>query len=319
MDLIYTNNSLREIGVLQNFELDLAYGKDENDFELVCKNKDSLLSEGFFIFIENTEYGGIIDGIKVDTSKNEIVYIGRTWQGILNSKILRSDNSAYFEVSGEANEILQLVINALCLNNLFKSSAKDSEIILPKYKFPRFIGGYDGLIHLCNKYDLKLVCRFAESYVELELKKAIDYTKDDQFDKSQVNFKITRNRLVNHFVVLGKGELQDRLVYDLYADDAGNISNTQFYKNLDEIVYIYENTSYDTVDELKEQAVSKFKELLNKNKINISFDSRAPNYDIGDIIGAVEYATKTSVRQKINKKIIKMTNENMSVDYKVGD
>ena len=34
MDLIYTNQNREDIGVLQDFSLDLAFGSGENDFEL---------------------------------------------------------------------------------------------------------------------------------------------------------------------------------------------------------------------------------------------------------------------------------------------
>lgn len=34
MDLIYMNASMEDIGVIRAYEFDLAYGSDENDFEL---------------------------------------------------------------------------------------------------------------------------------------------------------------------------------------------------------------------------------------------------------------------------------------------
>ena len=44
MDLIYMDEKKRDIGVMKNFTLDLAFGEDENNFELstvmendVCK------------------------------------------------------------------------------------------------------------------------------------------------------------------------------------------------------------------------------------------------------------------------------------------
>ena len=32
MDLIYANNQMEDIGVLLDYEFDLAFGSDENDF-----------------------------------------------------------------------------------------------------------------------------------------------------------------------------------------------------------------------------------------------------------------------------------------------
>jgi hypothetical protein len=34
MDLIYTNTRLEDVGVLKDYTFDLAFGSDENDFEV---------------------------------------------------------------------------------------------------------------------------------------------------------------------------------------------------------------------------------------------------------------------------------------------
>jgi len=51
MDLIYMNSDMVDQGVLQDFEMDLAFGKNENDFE--CKIPSSLhcCEAGYFLYI----------------------------------------------------------------------------------------------------------------------------------------------------------------------------------------------------------------------------------------------------------------------------
>ena len=39
MDLIYANEKMVEIGVMHDYEFDLAFGEDENDFELTIKSE----------------------------------------------------------------------------------------------------------------------------------------------------------------------------------------------------------------------------------------------------------------------------------------
>lgn len=88
MDLIYTNESLEDVGVLLNYELDMAYGIDENNFECTVDTESHCCQAGYYLYIEGTEYGGIVDNIQVDTESKSVVYSGRTWHGILGSKVI---------------------------------------------------------------------------------------------------------------------------------------------------------------------------------------------------------------------------------------
>jgi len=88
MDLIYANANHEDLGVLQDYELDLAFGADENNFECRIQNNSHCCDAGFYLYMEDTEYGGIIDSIESITEQKEVVYSGRTWHGILGSKVI---------------------------------------------------------------------------------------------------------------------------------------------------------------------------------------------------------------------------------------
>ena len=65
MDLIYADETRKDLGVLQSYSLDMAYGTDENDFQCAVDRRDHCCSKGYFIYVENEEYGGIVDSIRV--------------------------------------------------------------------------------------------------------------------------------------------------------------------------------------------------------------------------------------------------------------
>ena len=122
MDLIYTNAKRIDQGVLPKYTLDLSYGADENenDFELTVGKSEKALEKKAIIYIEGTEYGGMVGGTRSSSTENVVTYIGRTWHGILNSKVIEPyDGESYFVVSGEANDILSLLILRLGLSELF--------------------------------------------------------------------------------------------------------------------------------------------------------------------------------------------------------
>ena len=104
MDLIYTDKDMVDVGVLVDYTLDIAYGSDENDFELQLYTADKLLPNGTFIYIEDTEYAGIIDSVDIDTSSELVTYKGRCLSGILNSHIIYGTFEGY--MTDIINEIL---------------------------------------------------------------------------------------------------------------------------------------------------------------------------------------------------------------------
>lgn len=88
MDLIYTNAKREDQGVLSAYAFDLSYGASENDFEMTLGANEAPVESGAFIYMEGTEYGGIVDGLKTSTGGETITYKGRTWHGMMNSKVI---------------------------------------------------------------------------------------------------------------------------------------------------------------------------------------------------------------------------------------
>ena len=70
MDLIYMNSSMEDQGVMPNFELDLAFGADENDFECTIASDAHCCQAGWYLYAEGSEYGCIIDTIEVRSEAN---------------------------------------------------------------------------------------------------------------------------------------------------------------------------------------------------------------------------------------------------------
>ena len=116
MDLIYTNASKIDQGVLRSYSLDLSFGEDssENDFELTLSNTEPALADNSMIYMDGTEYGGIVDGMRSNTESQTTIYVGRTWHGIMNSKVIEPDSGEdYLVVSGDAHSVLASLINRL--------------------------------------------------------------------------------------------------------------------------------------------------------------------------------------------------------------
>lgn len=317
MDLIYMNSEKEDIGVLKDYKFDLAFGTDENDFECTVNITNHVCQAGYYLYYEGTEYGGIIDSIKVNTDADEITYIGRTWHGMLESHILQPDeNQDYLVVSGEANSVLASLIARMGVGSLFKASLEESGINISDYKMNRYVGAYEGIRKMLKASGGKLNLSFKDGFVELSAKPLVDYSQDEQFDTDQIDFDIQKNyKPLNHVICLGKGDLKDRRVIHVYADASGNISGTQTFAGLDEVCAVYDNSNVESDDELKQGGIDMIQDSWASMSVDFSFETDNESIDVGDVIGAKERITGIVVVAMISKKIVSISNNATSISY----
>jgi hypothetical protein len=312
------NESKKDIDVLKDYTLDLAYGSDENDFECKVNINNNVCKTGYYLYFEGEEYGGVIDSVGVDTDETTVTYSGRTWHGILESKVLQPDEGEdYLIVSGEANEVLKLLIERMGLSELFKVSTLNSKIQISSYQMNRYIKGYTGIIKMLKAYNAKLNMVFNRGFVELSASPLADYSQDEQFDTDQISFTIKRNsKHINHVICLGRGDLKDRRVIHIYCDLLGNISGTQTLTGLDEMCEIYDNSNAESDEDLIQGGIDKITESFASDSVDFSLDSNDQYiFDVNDKVGAREQITGTYVVASVSKKIVNISNNSTSISY----
>lgn len=317
MDLIFTNASRVDQGVLTTYAFDLSFGADENDFEMTLGSDAAMLESGAVVYMEGTEYGGTIDAMKTNTNGESITYMGRTWHGVINSKVIQPDNGEdYLIVSGDANEILSMLIARLGLSGLFVAVEMLSGINVRNYKFHRYCKAYDGIRDMLADNGAKLKIAWRNRSVTLSAEPIADYT-ESPIDGDIATLNVEQHqKKVNHLICLGKGDLAAREVIHLYVDQFGRIGDVQYYTGLDEIMDTYDNTNSE---DLRSDGIKKLKELQNSDKAEINLlETAGLFYDIGDIVGASEMKSGITVAETVTQKIVKIINGVVSTEYKTG-
>lgn len=321
MDLIYTNKNHEDVGILKDYTFDLAFGSDENDFELTLDVNNHCCEPDCLVYIENTEYGGILDKMNIVTKEDKLVYKGRTWHGVLASKIITPNTGeAYLTVSGEANEVLGNLLERVGLSGLFEVSKEPSGLTIKQYSFDRYIDAYSGIVKMLTTVGGKLQITFKSGKVIVSACPIIDYSKNEQFDNDQVEMNIEKTyNSVNHLICLGKGELANRQVIHLYVDGNGNVSETPTFTGVQDVTSAYDNSNVESLEELKKSGIEKLKEYAIEDKVQMNFASEETIYDVGDIVGAKEIITGIFVKEKIIKKIVTIKQGLVNIQYKVGE
>ena len=316
MDLIYMNPKLEDVGVLLRYDLDMSFGRSENNFECTVHKTNHCCDAGYFLYAEGTDYGGIIDAVKSDTAAGDITYSGRTWHGIMEAKVLEPDaGNDYLVLSGEAHAVIGALLKRIGLDGMFTTGAVSSGITISSYQMPRYIGAYSGVVKMLKAVDAKLLFTFTNKKIVLSVAPLVDYSQDGLYSDT-IDFvaKKTQGK-INHLICLGSGELAQRTVAHLYADGAGNISQTQTFTGLDEQTAIYDYASVESIEELIKHGTDRLKELRLQDDLSVTFNDTKTEFDIGDIVSAYDNATGVSVEAAIAQKIITIRNGIASVSY----
>lgn len=318
MDLICMDKNGIEKGVLRNYSLDLDCG-DTNDFQIAVGIYNNALKHTDMFYIENTEYGGIIDSVKADTRNSKIYYSGRTWRGILSKKIIRPlPGDDYYIVSGEANSIIEELIDYVDLNNLFVVPGT-TDIIINTYRFNRYTDLLSGINAMLKTANARLKIRYKNGFVELSAEPVIDFSDEIEFSQDgKIYFVAEDNKGgINHLICLGSGELSARQVIDLYVDANGNIGTTQHYFGTDEIVDIFDYPNAESLQELTDNGIRRLQELTNSQSVEVNIEDM--ELELGDIIAGREEVTGLYISRPITQKIVRINNEITKIEYKVGD
>lgn len=313
--LIYTDAARADAGAIRTFSLDMAFGSDEQNFEASFSVPQ--LSGGELLYIDGTEYGGIIDSITQSTETDVTVYKGRTWHGMLAGKVVKPPvNQDHYTLSGDANTCIRSLLSYVGLSSVLTGRSTASGINISSYKFDRFTNAYSGLLRMLNSADAVLRIERHDGITELWAETRNTIT--DEADSDIMDFSLTdSHRVVNHLVCTGEGELKQRVVVDIYADASGNVSTTQTLTGVDEIAKVYDYNNADAA-ELTTKGIAELRKYQRGGGADIAVNSRG-DWHVGDKLQVRDNRTGTVIVSTIAKKIVKVAGGVLSVEYEVGD
>lgn len=318
VDLIITDSNHVDVRSAADYTLDCAWGKEENDFELVVSGA-STIDAGAYIYVDGSECGGVVDAMEdqLTSGVSTLTYSGRTWHGVLANKILEPDRGKdYLTVSGTASTVIGSLISRVGLDAVFDAvdSPTAGAQTIKSYQFDRYTDCYTGLRKMCAASGLKLRLAYASGKVRVWAEPAAHY--GDSIDSDLIDFDVTRTwRKPNHLIGLGKGDLAARTVVHWYADAKGNVSQSQSLKGVDEITQVYDYSSAEA-NELNQKTREKLQELQSEGDVKVTVrDDANVVFDVGDTVTARDNLTGITVNASITKKIVKVSGGVLSVDY----
>ena len=316
MDIILANKALAEQGVIYtDYSLDFDT-TDTMDYKLTATRAiyDKLIT-ATYLYMPGTEYGGIIDSITHNTSDDSIIASGRSFRGLLNSKIIAPDSGQdYKVVSGNLAEIVDSLLAENNLDYLYMIDPALTWITLNNYQIARYCSVLYLLNALETKTGLSLYLAWSAKYhkVIITYRQPIDWTSKSLYVQTDITTTKTSHK-VNHLICLGSGELKNRVRVDLYADAQGDISTIQSIVGADEYTQVYEYSNAKNVDDLKASGTAKLKELIADTPLEV--EVKDGTYAVGDIVGGYDDLMDIKTKATITNVVVNVDNGVISYTF----
>lgn len=315
MELTYTDATWRDVGLIEPYDGDFAYGNSENDFS-VDVSGTSIPTVGAMMYAEGSDVGGIVTGYSSDAAMGTFSLVGDTWTGVLDRRVVGPDSgSDYLTLSGDVRDIVASLVSRAGLSDVFRV-AESRTGITASHTFTgstsseqqdagRYMGAWSAIWQACVDHGCK--CRFAWSDVErrviVTVSRLADYTDDEAQSAGLATVGVSLRRPTNHLVCLGKGDLKAREVLHLYADRSGNVSTSQTIKGVDEIADVYDDSSAGG-DKLRADGTKKLREAWQSSQeVTVKSGTTSTAFDLGDVIGGTDPWSGLTARAIVTKKV----------------
>lgn len=316
MEIILFDENFEEIGPV-NISADFEVGDIDslNDFEITAN------VNAYGMYIPNTEYGGVFEYKSKKSNSLFTKKKGWSWRGLMAQAIIEPPQGEdYKVVSGEANDILRSMLSN-ALGGLFNVPNNNSGLIINNYQFLLYTPLLEGIMTMLSDYGYRLKIWAdrdrAGGQVKVYAEAVRAVTLESSFDEdSKLTMEFVQNDMgINHLVCMGKGELQDRQRVDLYIDEFGNVSQTQYYTGFRERTAYYDYASAESEDVLIKDGTKRLKELANSKTMNVS--SGDIELEIGDKVVCRYKSENMEMTAPVFRKILKITRAGYKVEYRV--
>lgn len=332
MELIHADVARRELGFVRDmagFDAEISLlpdAKEAGNSWRLMMGVDTWerrpIEPGGYIYINDAEWGGPVEKISHNTAGGIITLSGLCWRGMMARKVITPPpGKAYlaFEGATITRMLRQVVLPQL--GELF-TVENSGLIISASYRYEEMLRG---LQRALDSVGCVLDCRYdsAAQLVRLSARPVVDYA--DTLDLSQdygIDLVSSNGSLTgyNHIIALGRGELTERTVIDLYRLDDGTITAARpaWAGTLKDRVSTYDYSSAESTEELVKGATQRLQEQGHVTSLELDASGLDIPAQLGDIVGARDRVTGMTGKAPITGMILKMDSAGIKIEKRVG-
>lgn len=232
--LIHADDRLDELAQISDFDSFSAIittEPDEDcDWELTMPEgawSRCPVQPGHYVYIDGTEWGGPVEQLRHVSSDGQIRLRGTCWRGLLHRRIIVPDAGETHRIlpPAEGNAAISQLLGTW-RNDLFTVSEEDSGMLCPEASL-RYTPLLEALDDLLGSAGARLSAIFDGGHVVLSALPSRDMS--DMVELSQEYDARLRTDsstpIYNHIIALGRGEMLERQVTELWLLDDGTLTD----------------------------------------------------------------------------------------------
>lgn len=326
MELIHAKANIEEIQSLTEFDQyeavsGLGFKYADNDFELQVEEavwEKYPMIKGHYLYEVGTEWGGMVEDVNhVGTT---VKVGGPTWRGMLARKIISPPaGQAYKAITAmEANQAIAALVGT-SLGPLFAVSTADSGMTVSgSFRYTNLLAAIHSML---QQYGARLEIIFDGTHVVLSAVSSVDYTDTElsQEYEAPLESSVAYGEAYNHVIALGRGELAEREVVELWRLDDGTITTTTQPAGANDKQFVLDYPNAESLEELTSSATDKLIESSPIESIGINLDEIEIDFKLGDVVGGRDKVTGLTISKPITQKILKIDKNGRKINYKAGE
>ena len=309
MELIHAKANIEEIQSLTEFDQyeavsGLGFKYADNDFELQVEEavwEKYPMIKGHYLYEVGTEWGGMVEDVNhVGTT---VKVGGPTWRGMLARKIISPPaGQAYKAITAmEANQAIAALVGT-SLGPLFAISTADSGMTVSgSFRYTNLLAAIHSML---QQYGARLEIIFDGTQVVLSAVSSVDYTDTElsQEYEAPLESSVAYGEAYNHVIALGRGELTEREVVELWRLDDGTITTTTQPAGANDKQFVLDYPNAESLEELTSSATDKLIESSPVESIGINLDEIEIDFKLGDVVGGRDKVTGLTISKPITKR-----------------
>ena len=332
MMFIHADSNFEEKGVLTEIKSADIEIRQDPEAEYIDNTFSITLDEaiwandpiycGDYVYVPNSEWGGVVTLLKHSTEDQTVVIQGATWRGLLFQRRVEPPEGEGYKVltSVDANEAIRQAVG-IKYGSLFSVTSESAGVnVSAQWRYQTVA---DALHATLRAYGLRLNVTFNNSIPTVILSAEAVDDLTDEIEISQdygVNFQSETGNIesANHCLALGAGQLASRNVLNVYY------YNGQFYTSkpaglaeADIRTVILDYPNAEDNDELLKSAIERLTEHIPHESINIDQELIDLDAQLGDIIGVRDRLTGMVGTSEISKKILTIIDGVLTIDSEV--
>lgn len=319
MDIIITEpvvDQMIETACLTSYYLDVELGTKEsrakNDFEIKMSLDEWKPSMNQGSFVLSDLFCGQILKLEIDTQNQEVSLYGFSIQKLLDSKIIVPQNGTHYEMEADANTIIAQLVNPCFSNVIIGSNLASGFHIHLKARYDTI---FEALEKSLAKVGARLQFVYNGSQIVVSAVSVNHYPNVELSNDYDIGMVASAKRGYNHIIALGRGEMEERTVIELYYEN-GKVSDNAIPEGINRYTYLYDFSGIESDEQLYSEAEKKLLSICDHNSLTLKLDGA---FEIGDRLQIKERISGIQAEAYVHKKIIRGTYEDLNIEYKVGD